>query len=164
MATRAASRMAGVWFPLSLFVLLLLAVPGFVLFALHLFGRTGAVNGWLQDHLGLTYHLPLPLWASLLLFLVPFLVILLYFLKLKRQPLHVPSTFLWKKSIEDLHVNSLFQWLRDNVLLLVQLLILLLLIYSLMAFQLHGKAGAGRHYILIVDNSASMSVKDVEPS
>jgi von Willebrand factor type A domain/Aerotolerance regulator N-terminal len=164
MATRIVNRMAGVWFPLSLFVLLLLAVPGFVLLALHLLDRTGAVNGWLQDQLGLTYHLPLPWWAALTLFTVPFLVILLYFLKLKRKPLHVPSTFLWKKSISDLHVNSLFQWLRDNVLLLVQLLILLILIYALMAFQVHGKAGAGRHYILLVDNSASMSVSDVEPN
>jgi hypothetical protein len=156
--------MSGVWFPLSLFVLLLLAVPGFVLLALHLLDRTGSVNGWLQDHLGLTYHLPLPWWAALTLFIVPLLVVLLYFLKLKRKPLQVPSTFLWKKSIEDLHVNSLFQWLRDNVLLLIQLLILLIVIYSIMAFQVHGKAGAGRHYILIVDNSASMSVADVEPN
>ncbi len=164
MASRTVSRMAGVWFPLSLFVLLLLAVPGFVLLALHLLDRTGAVNGWLQDHFGLTYHLPLPWWASLLIFIVPFLVILLYFLKLRRKPLQVPSTFLWKKSIEDLHVNSLFQWLRDNVLLLIQLLILLLVIYSLMAFQVHGKEGVGAHYILLVDNSASMSATDVEPN
>jgi hypothetical protein len=156
--------MSGVWFPLSLFVLLLLAIPGVVLLGIHLFGRTGEFNGWLQDRFGLTYHLQLPWWSALTLFVVPFLVILLYFLKLKRKPLQVPSTFLWKKSIEDLHVNSLFQWLRDNVLLLVQLLILLILIYALMAFQVHGKAGAGRHYILIVDNSASMSVTDVEPN
>jgi hypothetical protein len=164
MPTRTFSRMSGVWFPLSLFILLLLAVPGFILLAVHLLDRTGAVNGWLQDHLGVTYHLPLPWWAALALFTVPFLLILLYFLKLKRKPLQVPSTFLWKKSIEDLHVNSLFQWLRDNVLLLVQLLILLILIYSLMAFQVHGKAGAGRHYILLVDNSASMSTTDVDPN
>jgi hypothetical protein len=156
--------MSGVWFPLSLFVLLILAVPGFILLAVHLLDRSGVVNGWLQDNFGVTYHLPLPWWAALALFTVPFLVILLYFLKLKRKPLQVPSTFLWKKSIEDLHVNSLFQWLRDNVLLLVQLLILLILIYALMAFQLHGKAGAGRHYILVVDNSASMSVTDVAPN
>jgi hypothetical protein len=156
--------MSGVWFPLSLAVLLLLAIPGVVLLFLHLFDRAGAVNGWLQDHLGMTYHLPLPWWAAVTLFVVPFLVILLYFLKLKRKPLQVPSTFLWKKSVEDLHVNSLFQWLRDNVLLLVQLLILLILIYALMAFQIHGKAGAGRHYIVIVDNSASMSVTDVAPN
>ena len=41
------------------------------------------------------------------LLLVPLLLILLYFLKLKRKPLQVPSTFLWRRVIEDLHVNSL---------------------------------------------------------
>src|SRR5262245_34159092 len=144
--------MAGVWFPASLAVLLLVALPGFILFALHLVGRTGTVNGWLQDHLGLTYHLPLPLWASLMLFLVPLLVILLYFLKLKRQPLHVPSTFLWKKSIEDLHVNSLFQWLRRNLLLFLQLLAALGLVFALMGFRFHANTTRGQHYILLIDN------------
>jgi hypothetical protein len=158
------SLFAGVWFPASLAVLLLLAVPGAVLLALNLLGRETDVNGWLQDHLGLSYHLALPWWASLLIFLVPLLVLLLYFLKLKRKPLRVPSTFLWRKSVEDLHVNSLFQWLRDNVLLLIQLLALLLFIYALLAFQLHGQAGSGKHYILLIDNSASMSVADVAPS
>ncbi|HZY84219.1 MAG TPA: BatA domain-containing protein, partial [Gemmataceae bacterium] len=111
---RPASR--GVWFPVALGALLLLALPGAVLLALALFGRQNAVNGWMQGHWGLSYHLPVPWWAGLLLLLVPPLLILLYFLRLKRKPLKVPSTFLWRKSIEDLHVNSLFQWLRDNVL------------------------------------------------
>src|SRR3954468_2284409 len=157
MATRAPLRttgLAGLWFPAALLVLLLLALPGAVLLALNLLGRENAVNGWLQEHLAVSYHLALPWWASLLIFLVPLFVILLYFLKLKRKPLRVPSTFLWRKSVEDLHVNSLFQWLRDNVLLLVQLLILLLFIYALLAFQLHGQAGSGKHYILLIDNSA----------
>src|SRR5207248_4301022 len=105
-----------------------------------------------------------PWWAALVLLLVPFLIVLLYFLKMRRQPLEVPSTFLWRKSIEDLHVNSLFQWLRDNVLLLIQLLIVLLLIYSVLAFQVHGRTSSGKHYILLIDNSASMSATDVSPS
>ena len=87
---------------------------------------------------------------------MPLVILLLYFLKLKRKPLQVPSTFLWRKSIEDLHVNSLFQWLRDNVLLLLQLLIVLVLIYAVMAFHVHGHHREGKHYILMIDNSASM--------
>src|SRR3954451_15097186 len=164
MATRTPLRpspFAGVWFPAALAALLLLAVPGAVLLALNLLGRENAVNGWLQEHLALSYHLALPWWASLLIFLVPFFVILLYFLKLKRKPLKVPSTFLWRKSIEDLHVNSLFQWLRDNVLLLLQLLTVLLLIYSVLAMQVHGRTSSGKHYILLIDNSASMGATDV---
>src|SRR5262249_49516687 len=91
-------------------------------------------------------------------------IILLYFLKLKRKPLSVPSTFLWRKSIEDLHVNALFQWLRQNLLLLLQLLAILLLIYSVMDFRVHGYSKEGKHYILMIDNSASMGAKDVSPS
>jgi hypothetical protein len=85
-------------------------------------------------------------------------------MKLKRKLLQVPSTFLWRKSIEDLHVNSLFQWLRNNILLILQLLVLLGLIYGILAPRLHGAGGRGKHYILMIDNSASMSATDVAPN
>src|SRR5439155_4036403 len=98
------------------------------------------------------------------LVLAPIGVLLLYFLKLKRRPLQVPSTFLWKKSIEDLHVNALFQWLRQNVVLLLQLLVLLVLIYASLGLRFHGQTATGRHYIIMIDNSASMSATDVQPS
>ena len=42
-------------------------------------------------------------WQWGLLALVPPAIIALYFLKLKRQPLEVPSTYLWSRAIEDLH-------------------------------------------------------------
>src|SRR5262249_4272203 len=87
--------LARYWFPLALVVLLLLAIPGLVLFALPLFGGEGAVNDWLQENFQLSYHLPLPWWLALALMLVPLAILLLYFLKLKRKPLQVPSTFLW---------------------------------------------------------------------
>lgn len=156
--------LATLWFPVSLLVLLLLALPGAVLLVLHLLGKESAVNGWLQERFAISCHLAAPAWAATALLLVPPLLILLYFLKLKRKSLQVPSTFLWRKSIEDLHVNSLFQWLRDNVLLLLQLLIVLLLIYSVLSFQIHGSTSVGKHYILLIDNSASMSVTDVGTS
>jgi hypothetical protein len=152
------------WFPFALVTLLLLGVPGAILFLLNLLGREGEVNKRLEEWLRLSYHLPIPWWGALLLFLVIPLLILLYFLKLKRKPVQVPSTFLWKKSIEDLHVNSLFQWLRNNVLLILQLLVLLALIYGILAPQLHGAGRRGKHYILMIDNSASMSATDVSPS
>jgi hypothetical protein len=156
--------LTSLWFPAALTVLLLLALPSAAFLILHLVGKGSVLNGWLKDRFGVTYHLPTPWWTSAALLLVPFLLILLYFLKLKRRPLQVPSTFLWRKSIEDLHVNSLFQWLRDNVLLLVQLLIVLLLIYSVLSLQIHGTTSPGKHYILLIDNSASMSVADVGKS
>jgi hypothetical protein len=152
------------WFPAALIVLLLMALPGIVLLAIHLIGQEAVVSAWLQENWKISYHLSVPLWAGIILLLVPLLLLLLYFLRLKRKPLQVPSTFLWKKSIEDLHVNSLFQWLRENVLLLLQLLTLLGLIYAVMAFQFHGKRSEGQHYIVMIDNSASMSATDVTPT
>ncbi|MBL8797038.1 MAG: BatA and WFA domain-containing protein, partial [Planctomycetia bacterium] len=152
------------WFPTALVVLLVLALPGWLLFCLHLFGLEGDVNRWLQDNLSLSYQLMVPWWAGLLLLLIPFALVILYFLKLKRKPIQVPSTFLWKKSIEDLHVNSLLQWLRHNVLLLLQLLVVLLLPYAVMSFRFHGRNTEGRHYIIMIDNSASMSCTDVAPN
>lgn len=152
------------WFATALVVLVILAIPGFILFGLNVFGGEAEVNTWLQDHFQLTYHIPLAWWLALALLSVPVLIVLLYFLKLKRKPLSVPSTFLWRKSIEDLHVNALFQWLRQNLLLLLQILAVLLMIYAVMDFRVHGRTKEGRHYILLIDNSASMAATDVAPS
>jgi hypothetical protein len=153
-----------IWFPAALVGLLLLTLPGMVLFCLHLFGGDTELNEWLEDTFQLSYHFPLHWSLALLLLLIPPAILLLYFLRLKRKALQVPSTFLWRKSIEDLHVNSLFQWLRQNVLLLLQVLTVLALIYAVMGFRFHGNTTRGTHYILIIDNSASMAARDVKPS
>jgi hypothetical protein len=91
-------------------------------------------------------------------------LILLYFLRLKRKAIPVPSTFLWKKSVEDLHVNRLMQWIRRNVLLLLQLLAALLMIYAVLGPRMHGALVGGKHYILLIDTSASMSATDTKPA
>src|SRR5262249_60567209 len=44
------------------------------------------------------------------------------------------------------------------------ILTVLVLIYALMSFQLHGNMVEGQHYILMIDDSASMSATDVAPS
>src|SRR5262245_37214834 len=103
----------GIWFPISLGLLVLVMLPGLLLLLLSLLGLEGVTNAWMQPNLNLTYHNALNRWATILLLLLPLLLAILYFLKMRRKPLEVPSTFLWRKSIEDLHVNSLLQWLRD---------------------------------------------------
>jgi hypothetical protein len=155
---------AQVWFPLALILLGVAFIPSLVLFGLTLAGYEPMVNENLEASANISYHLALPWTAGLVLFLVPVLIVLLYFLKLKRTALAVPSTFLWKKSIEDLHVNSLLQWLRRNVLLLLQLLVMLALLYAILGPRLHGQSGQGERYIVMIDNSASMSATDVSPS
>ena len=103
-------------------------------------------------------------WQWALLALIPPAIIALYFLKLKRAPLEVPSTYLWQKSIEDLHVNSIWQRLRQSLLLFLQLLLLLLAILALLRPGWSGMQLTKDRYIFLVDNSASMSATDISPS
>jgi hypothetical protein len=150
-----ATLLGGAWFGLGLLALVAL------LFALA--GTLTLWGDWLEARWGLTFPTPLsaPVWFAAAA--APLILILLYFLKLKRKLLEVPSTFLWRKSIEDLHVNSFFQWLRKNILLLLQLLILVLLGYSL-ANPTHNSEARGRRFIFLLDNSASMAATDVKPT
>src|SRR5690348_3515905 len=95
---------------------------------------------------------------------IPVAIIALYFLKLRRRPVQVPSTLLWRRSLEDLHVNSLFQRLRRNLLLFLQLLAVLLAMLALTCPRVKGTTTQGQRFVLAIDNSASMSATDVEPS
>jgi hypothetical protein len=90
---------------------------------------------------------------------VPALLIL-YFLKLKRRDAEVSSTLLWKKAIQDLQANSPFQRLRNNILLLLQLLALLAALLALAQPELRGTLGAGGKHVLVIDRSASMKATD----
>jgi hypothetical protein len=94
--------------------------------------------------------------------LVPPAIFALYFLRLRREPLEVPSTYLWTKVIEDLHVNSLWQKLRRNLLLLLQLLLVGLAILALLRPGWQGDSLSGRQFIFLIDRSASMSTADVD--
>jgi len=92
------------------------------------------------------------------------LLLLLYFLKLKRREQIVSSTLLWKRAVQDLQVNAPFQRLRRNILLLLQLLVLLAILLALAGPILSLTAGPARRYVLIIDRSASMNATDVKPN
>ncbi|MEM9941332.1 MAG: BatA and WFA domain-containing protein, partial [Planctomycetota bacterium] len=104
----------------------------------------------------------LPWYLWVIFSLVPPLIFLLYFLKLRRVPLEVPSTYLWMKTVEDLHVNSIWQRLRRNLLLLLQIIAVLLLMASVLRPGCEGTQLAGERFIFIVDQSSSMSATDTE--
>lgn len=103
-------------------------------------------------------------WQWLVLALVPPAIIALYFLKLRRQPLEVPSTYLWSRTIEDLHVNSIWQRLRQNILLYLQLLLIVLVMLACLRPGWQGTELTGDRFIFLIDASASMSASDVEPT
>lgn len=99
-------------------------------------------------------------WSALLAALIAIpILLLLYFLRLRRQPQTVPSTLLWQAAVRDLQANAPFQRLRLSWLFFIQLLILILLAIAL-GRPLFGSADAapGR-VILILDSSASMKAR-----
>lgn len=104
--------------------------------------------------------LPTAAWAALAL--IPAGIILLYFLKLRRNPMVVPSTFLWERTVEDLHVNSLLQRLRNNLLLFLQLLFVAVAAFALLRPGWQGDSGPSRRIIMLLDASASMAATDVD--
>src|SRR6478609_773084 len=112
----------------------------------------------------MTFASPLSTAAWAALAGIPVGILALYFLKLRRRPVQVPSTLLWRKSLEDLHVNSLFQRLRRNLLLFLQLLVIALAMLALAGPRMKGTSGRSQRFVLLIDNSASMSAIDVPPS
>lgn len=101
-------------------------------------------------------------WAALAA--IPPAIILLYFLKLKRQPLQVPSTYLWSRTIEDLHVNSIWQRLRQSLLLFLQLLLILLVILACLRPGFRSSKPQDDRIIYLIDTSASMAATDIAPT
>ncbi|MEQ8316466.1 MAG: VWA domain-containing protein [Phycisphaerales bacterium] len=87
-------------------------------------------------------------------------LLLLYFLKLRRQDVEISSTLLWKKAVQDLQANAPFQRLRKNILLLLQLLALAAVLIALGQPQVEGeRAATGRHAI-VIDRGVSMRAVD----
>jgi len=102
-------------------------------------------------------------WSGLItLAVIPPVIILLYFLKLRRRPLEVPSTLLWQKTIEDMHVNSLWQRLRNNLLLWLQILAVILLLLAGLRPGCQGTKLTDTRFVFLIDVSASMAATDLE--
>ncbi len=92
------------------------------------------------------------------------LLVAMYFLKLRRRNLDVSSTLLWKRAVQDLQVNSPFQKLRKNLLLLLQLILLALLLLAFAGPMWRGSVGGGSQTIILVDHSGSMNATDEKPT
>lgn len=84
-------------------------------------------------------------------------LLLLYFLKLRRRPQPVSCTLLWKRAVQDLQVNSPFQRLRNNLLLILQLLILLLALLAMARPMIEVRKPLEDRVAILIDHSASMA-------
>ncbi len=93
--------------------------------------------------------------AFYLLGVIP-IVVALHFLKLRRHTHLVPSIMLWLSTDEDRRANIPFQRLRNLLLPILQVLFLLLVIFSAARPALRRPGFMPGRAILIVDNSASM--------
>lgn len=93
--------------------------------------------------------------------LVPALL-LLYMLKLRRKVLVVSSTLLWEQAFQDLKANTLFQRLRKNLLLPLQIIFLVSVIMALSGPFVRSSQYRAQEIVLIMDTSASMKSRDVD--
>ncbi len=97
-------------------------------------------------------------WALAALLAVP--IVLLYLLKMRREPAVVSSTLLWQQALADLRANTPFQRFRHNLVLILQLLALAALVAALSRPVLRAAGMAGEEVVVVLDASASMQAAD----
>ncbi len=95
-------------------------------------------------------------WAAFFLLLVP-LLILMYILKQKYEPIKLPSLFLWEEVFRDREVSTPWQKLKSNLLFILQLIILLSTIASLANPFLSFGNRSFENVVVAVDVSGSMN-------
>ncbi len=89
-------------------------------------------------------------------------LVLLYILKIRRERLRIPSTWLWAVAQRDLLAKSPFKRLIVQLPLILQLLVLLLLGLCLARPATRGGSIVGDHVAIVIDASASMSATDAQ--
>ncbi len=92
------------------------------------------------------------------------ILLTLYFLKLRRRPIRISSTLLWRHAAADLQVNVPFRWIRPSWILVLQLLVLGLLCAALARPALDESPAPTGTILLLIDRSASMSAIDGAPA
>jgi Ca-activated chloride channel homolog len=91
-------------------------------------------------------------------------ILLLYFMRPKRQERVVSSTLLWQQALQDLQASRPWQRLRITPLLLVQLLAALVVVLVLARPATFFSSPISGDTIIILQASASMQATDVAPS
>jgi Ca-activated chloride channel family protein len=91
-------------------------------------------------------------------------IVALYFLRIRRPTRVVPALNLWPDQIRDRQANVPWQRLRFSWLLLLQLLAAAVLVASAVQPVLSAGTSLARHSVVLLDVSASMQARDVQPS
>ncbi|HEV1992387.1 MAG TPA: VWA domain-containing protein, partial [Candidatus Dormibacteraeota bacterium] len=91
-------------------------------------------------------------------------IVALYFLRIKRPTRVVPALNLWPDQIRDRQANVPWQRLRFSWLLLLQLLAAAVLVAAAVQPVLSAGTSLSRHSVVLLDVSASMQARDVQPS
>lgn len=92
------------------------------------------------------------------------LTLVLYILKLRRRPVSVPFSPLWKRVLKDKESTHLFSQLKRLLSLLLQLAMVALLVLALGDPRLTERWVEGRNIVVLVDTSASMKAADTQPN
>lgn len=91
-------------------------------------------------------------------------VVIFYVLKRRRTVRLVSSTILWQKFLAETQANAPFQKLRNNWLLLLQLLMLALAVFALARPYFAATTQEPGLVVVILDGSASMQSRDESPT
>ncbi len=96
------------------------------------------------------------LWPLGLLSIIP-VVILLYILKRKYKEKEISSSLLWKEAYKNTQANTPWEKLKINIMMIIQIAIFLILIFSVMKPFLKFGGKEYKNLIVVIDNTASMS-------
>src|SRR5438309_11095236 len=92
------------------------------------------------------------------------IILLLYFMRPKRQERVVGSTLLWQQALQDLQASRPWQRLRITPLLLLQLLAAIIIVLVLARPATFFSSSISGDTIIILQASASMQASDIAPS
>lgn len=92
------------------------------------------------------------------------IILLLYFMRPKRQERVVGSTLLWQQALQDLQASRPWQKLRITPLLLLQLLAAIFIVLVLARPAIFSSSPISGDTIIILQASASMQATDVAPN
>lgn len=95
-------------------------------------------------------------WPLIFTIFVP-AIIILYLLKQKAKPYLFSSIYLWKSAYQNIEASTPWEKLKKNLLMLLQILLVLLFIFTLMSPYLTKGGHSYQKVVLVLDKSGSMN-------